>query len=386
MKFFPLIDTASSTASIHASIRIGSVCSSIRARGARRRILCLAATAILAGSPVRAAETIPLTVVDAYSTAALWARVFVDYFIPEVDRRLAESGNYEVKWNKAFGGTVAKTGGVLEALQYDLADIGIITTPFHPDKLPFYNIAYVTPFVTSDVGLVARTVDDLLERYPEVEAKWQEYGQVFLTTAGSIDSYQIFVAEVADELAGYRGNKIAGVGLNLRYLEGIGAVPVSSSLGDFYNNVQTGLTDGVLVWAESAVSYKLYEVAPFMIDIRLGAVTSKALTVNDRTWNRLPEEVRRVLAAVAHEYRDELAAETERQAVRSREAFEANGGTIVAVSNAERLAWAQSLPNMALEWAETLESQGLPGRRILADYMDIMRANDQPIVRHWDRE
>jgi hypothetical protein len=41
---------------------------------------------------------------------------------------------------------------------------------------------------------------------------------------------------------------------------------------------------------------------------------------------------------------------------------------------------------MAIEWAETLESQGLPGRRILADYMDIMRANDQPIVRHWDRE
>ena len=342
--------------------------------------------ALLASPCARAAETLPLTVIDAYSTAALWARVFVDYFIPEVDRQLAESGNYKIKWNKAFGGTVAKTGGVLEALQYDLADIGIVTTPFHPDKLPFYNIAYVTPLVTSDVGLVARTVDELIERYPEVEAKWQEYGQVFLTTAGSIDSYQIFVAEQADEFSGYRGSKIAGVGLNLRYLEGIGAVPVSSSLGDFYNNVQTGLTDGALVWAESAVSYKLYEVAPFMIDIRLGAVTSKAISVNERTWNRLPEEVRGVLAEVAHAYRDELAAETERLAASSREEFEANGGTIVPVSGAERLAWAQSLPNMAIEWAETLESQGLPGRRILADYMDIMRANDQPIVRHWDRE
>jgi TRAP-type C4-dicarboxylate transport system substrate-binding protein len=176
------------------------------------------------------------------------------------------------------------------------------------------------------------------------------------------------------------------VGLNLRYLEGIGAVPVSSSLGEFYNNVQTGLTDGALVWAESAVSYKLYEVAPFMLDIRLGAVTSKAISVNERTWNRLPQQVRSVLAEVAHDYRDELAAETERRAVRSREEFEGNGGTIVPVSEAERLAWARSLPNMALEWAATLESQGLPGRQILSEYMDIMRANDQPIVRHWDRE
>lgn len=354
--------------------------------GLRGCVAGILATALLMTPVARAAETIRMTVIDAYAPAALWVRVFIDYYMPEVDRRLAATGNYEISWNTAFGGTVAKTGGVLEALQYDLADIGIVTTPFHPDKLPFYNIAYVTPLVTSDVGLVARTVDELIARYPEVADKWRDYRQVYLVAAGSIDSYQLFTAEKHEALDGYRGSKISGVGLNLRYLEGIGAVPVSSSLGNFYNNVETGLTDGALVWAESAVSYKLYEVAPYMIDIRLGAVTSKAIIVNERTWNRLPEEVRRVLADVALDYRDELAVETERRATRSREAFVANGGTIVPVSEAERVAWAQRLPNMALEWAETLESQGLPGRRILTEYMDIMRANDQPIVRHWDRE
>jgi hypothetical protein len=44
------------------------------------------------------------------------------------------------------------------------------------------------------------------------------------------------------------------------------------------------------------------------------------------------------------------------------------------------------MPNLAREWAEDLERRGLPGNRILVDYMDIMRANGQPIVRHWDRE
>ncbi len=349
-------------------------------------LLSLLATSGLGVPGARAAETIPLTVIDAYAPAALWVRVFLDYYIPEVDRRLAETGNYRIAWNKAFGGTVAKTGGVLEALQYDLADIGIITTPFHPDKIPFFNISYVTPLVTADVGLVARTVDELVERHPQIRAQWKDFRQVYLTTAGSIDSYQVFASDAYEELSGYRGSKIAGVGLNLRYLEGIGAVPVSGSLGEFYNNLATGLTDGALLWAESAVSYKLYEVAPYMIDIRLGAVTSKVVTVNERTWDRLPEEVRGVLASVARDYRDELAAETDRRAVSSRGAFEANGGTIMPVSEAERLAWARSLPNMALEWAETLEGQGLPGRQILREYMDVMRANDQPIVRHWDRE
>ena len=69
-------------------------------------------------------EVIPLIAVDSYATTALWVHVFVEYFIPEVDRRLAETGNYEIRWNKAFGGTIAKTRGVLDSLQYDLADIG----------------------------------------------------------------------------------------------------------------------------------------------------------------------------------------------------------------------------------------------------------------------
>ena len=41
---------------------------------------------------------------------------------------------------------------------------------------------------------------------------------------------------------------------------------------------------------------------------------------------------------------------------------------------------------MAKEWAQDMERRGLPGRRILKDYMDIMRANHQPIMRQWDRE
>ena len=113
--------------------------------------------------------------IDAYAPTALWVRVFMNYYMPEVDRRLAEAGNYEIDWNSDFGGTVAKTGGVLEALQYGLADIGIITSPFHPDKVPFYNISFVTPLVTADIGLVARTVDEIVDRYPELRQEWNDY-------------------------------------------------------------------------------------------------------------------------------------------------------------------------------------------------------------------
>ena len=352
----------------------------------RTFLIALCAVPLTMGGVSRAQQVVPLTVIDAYAPTALWVRVFMNYYMPEVDRRLAETGNYQIDWNSAFGGTVAKTGGVLEALQYGLADIGIITSPFHPDKVPFYNISYVTPLVTADIGLVARTVDTLVERYPQLRQEWDDYNQVFLTAAGAIDTYQVLMNQPIESLEDFRGKKICGVGLNLRYVQGLGSAAVSSNLGDFYNNIATGLTEGTVAWAESAVAYKLYEVAPYMIDIRLGAVTSKVITMNRRTYERLPEEVRDVLVETAIDYRDELARETDRRAESSREAFVALGGTIQPLTDEQRRIWADSLPNMAKEWAEGLEARGLPGRQILRDYMDIMRANNQPIVRHWDRE
>ena len=44
------------------------------------------------------------------------------------------------------------------------------------------------------------------------------------------------------------------------------------------------------------------------------------------------------------------------------------------------------MPNLALEWAQDLDSQGLPGTEILVAYMDMMREADQPIARQWDQE
>lgn len=348
--------------------------------------LLLACNSAWSGPEADDAEVIPMIAVDSYAPTALWTQVFIEYFIPEVDRRLAEKGHYRIRWNKAFGGTIAKTRGVLDALQYDLADIGIVTTPYHADKVPFYNLPYVTPFVSTDIGLVSRTMSGLVERYPELARVWQDYRQVYLTTAGSIDTYQVLTTFPVKSLGDFRGRKIAGVGPNLRFVTGLDATSVNSGISDWYNNLATGLVDGVLSWIEGSVSYRLHEVAPYLVDVRLGAVSTKVINVNARTWARLPDEVRTVLRETAEDYRDELAREVDRRAALSMVEFERSGGTVITFDEAERKTWAYGMPNIAMEWADALERKGLPGHAILHDYMEVMRSNGQPIVRQWDRE
>jgi TRAP-type C4-dicarboxylate transport system substrate-binding protein len=226
----------------------------------------------------------------------------------------------------------------------------------------------------------------LVEKYPVLAEQWKQHKLVFLTTAGSIDTYQVFTNYEVKSLKDFEGRKIAGVGLNLRFLTGLDASPVTSGISDWYNNLATGLIDGLIGWAEGSIAYRLYEVAPFMIDARLGAVPTKSIVINERTWGRLPDEVKTILLDVAADYRDELARETERRSAESLKLYKEYGGTVIALSDEQRRAWAMGLPNIAKEWADDMEERGMPGNEILRDYMDIMRANDQPIMRHWDRE
>lgn len=341
---------------------------------------------MLAPSSARAAESIRLIAVDSDSASSLWVRVFLEHFIPEVDRRLAATDNYVIEWNPAFGGTIAKPRGVLTSLQYDLADIGIITTPYHPDKIPFYSLPYVTPFVSNDIGLISRTMTDLANKYPQIKDAWKDYNIHYLTSAGSIDTYNIVLTDPVDAIEDLRGQKIGGVGLNLLFLEGSGAVGVGSVLIDWYNNLATGLMSGTIVWPEAAAAYRLYEVAPYMLDIQFGGAASKAIAINKRTWDRLPEEVQIVIQDVANDYRDELARETDRVSIRAREIFNGQGGITIPVSEEQRQVWASNLPDLAGDWVSVMEENGLPGREILADYMQIMRDNNQPIMRQWDQQ
>lgn len=349
------------------------------------RFALLACFCALGATRVGAQETVPLTVVSGYPSTALWVETFATAFIPEADRRLAATGNYEIDWNTPFG-NVTRPGGAFEAVQYGLGDIGIITTSFHSDKIPFYNLSYVTPFVTTDMGLVVRTVSDLHDAYPELKEWWGDYRQVYLVTAGLVDTYQALMARPIESLQDFRGRKMSGIGMNLLYFEGLGSVAVSSSLADFYSNISTGLTDGAIVWPEAIISFRLYEVGPYLVDARLGAVSSVALSANQRSWSRLPEEVRDALLDAAAVYRDELAAETVRRSDAAMRNFADFGGTVITLTPEQRREWAQSVPDLAGDWVANLEARGLPGRRLLEDYMNVMRANNQPIMRHWDRE
>jgi len=350
----------------------------------------LAFGALMAGLtavPGFATETIKAVVIDGYPARALWVKEFSNFFIPEVDKILAATGNYQMDWQESYGGAIVKPKGVLEGVKLGLGDIGIVTTIFHSSKLPSQSISAVTPFIAPNSSAVARAVDEIAKEFPTMQKEFEKQNQVYLATGVVLDTYQVFSTTPIASPKDMMGAKVAGAGMNLRYLEGIeNAAGVRGGLTDFYNMLQTGLVEKAILWPEAAKTFKIAEVAPYMLSVDLGAVNTKTVTVNADYWAKLPEEVQIALRDVAVMYRDHVAGLAMDRASASREAYVAAGGTIVEASQADREAWAAAMPNIAAEWAETLNAKGEPGTDMLQAYIGKLEAAGYTGVRDWAAE
>jgi C4-dicarboxylate-binding protein DctP len=348
--------------------------------------IAFVAAATLGGAPASAQEAINLSVVSGYAPTAALVEVFEDYYIPEVDRRLAEAGEYRINWNKGFSGTIVKPRGELDAISTGVADMAIVVPVFHVDKVPLYNVSFVVPFATGNLNLVTKAMNQIAEEVPEFKAEWDALGTVFLGSAGSVNNYQAVCTANKETVEAFRGTKVVGAGTNLLYFSGVGAVGISSNLGDYYNQMQTGIAECASVWAESAAGFKMYEVAPYFIKIDQGATNSFAVAANKSYWDGLPEPVRTVLAEVAIGYGDALADYVNEVSEKGIQAYRDNGGTIVEYTDEQRKAWAESLPDIAGDWAEAADKLGKPGSAVLARYMEILRENGETPLRDWTAE
>lgn len=335
-------------------------------------------------SPAQAQQEIDVTIVSGFSPAVAVVRMLQESFMPGVNERLAETGNYTINWQEAFSGTLAKPAGELEAIQTGLADMGVIPTGFHADKLPVYQIGYVTPFTTTDLVLIHEVVDGLVDKYPAFRDTWTSLNQVTLSASGIPDNYILCSSQPIGSVADIDGLKVAGAGPNLRWIEPAGATGVTGTLGNFYQLVETGVADAMLVWGESVVSLKFYEVCNHYFDASLGGVNSYVINANSQAWDRYPDEVKEAMVAAAKEFGVDIGNFAAELGAQAKDTVLENGGTVVDIDPQERIDMAMGLPNLAQEWAEALEARGVPAQAILDDYMQAMRDADQPIARQWD--
>jgi TRAP-type C4-dicarboxylate transport system substrate-binding protein len=334
------------------------------------------------------AESVNVTFIAGFPPGATFVGSFVNGYMQAVDAALAKTGNYKINWNLAHSGQIAKPRGELEAIQGGLGDIAAIPTPYYYDRVPLYEVLYVTPFSVHDPAYLTKVFAMLEDKFPQFHQAWAKINQKTLIWTPNADNYVLSTVKPGKRLSDLKGMKIGAVGPNAPWISAIGVTPVQTVLADFYTGMTTGLFEGVLTPPQALGAFKLCQPAKYLLDAGLGASGGINLTVNiSNFWSRLPEEVKNAFVEAAPVYdRVQIKLLTEGSKAALDSCRKQHGLVETKLPEADRVRWAKSMPNIAQQWAQRMERQGLPGKAVLKFYMDAMRANKESIARHWDRE
>ena len=350
-----------------------------------RRLIAAAALLAAAGlsAPAHAQQTIRLTAAAGHPPVFLWVKLVDEFFIPEVDKRLAAAGGkHKIEWTKAWGGTLIKIGSESKGIADGVADLGFVGTIFEAAKFPMQNVSYYAPFGTDNIATVGTVINEMQKSIPAMGQAWTKNGLVYLGGT-ALDSYHLWTNFPVKSVDDLKGKKITAPGPAANWIKDTGAVAVAGNLNTYYEDIKSGVSNGVITFATGAWGAKVHEVAPYVTKINFGSQFAGGMAMNKSRFDRLPPEVQKIFRDVAAEYEKRFAEAQASTAAGLLQKMEGAGARISELSPAERKRWADTLPPIGKIWAADLQAKGMPGDQVLNGYMNgLKKAGAQP-ARDW---
>lgn len=318
------------------------------------------------------AETYNLTMASSHPTVLPWVGQLSTLVVGESNARLEAMGSEDrIEWTEAYGGALYGFKDTLEAVGDGLTDAGWVGTLWEGSKMPLQNVTYFTPFVSDDLVGTLQIMNELHRELPVLQEAWADQNVVFLGASG-VETYHLLTNFPVNSLADLEGRKILAPGPSANWIKHLGAVPVNGALPTYYNQVQTGVADGMVVILTGAFPNKHYEVAPYVTLVGIGAHMTGGLGINKDVWEGLSGDVRQVLTELGEEYTVAHAKEV----MARYESFKAKlpevGATVTELPAGEVATWAETMPNLAGEWAGANAGKG--AAEVLAAYMAKVEA------------
>jgi TRAP-type C4-dicarboxylate transport system substrate-binding protein len=325
----------------------------------------LAAVIGTLGMTAAQAENIRLRIASGHPAANTYVNLMQTFFVPEVTKRVAERTQHKVEFVEGYGGSMVKVADTLEGVQSGIVDIGGYCFCFEPSNLPLHAFQVMLPFGTMSPEKSVKLARTIYNKVPYMSQVFEDkYNQKLLSLIAD-NGYNLGTTFEWDKVSDLKGRKLAGAGLNLKWLEYAGAVPVQSSLPEAYTSMQTGVYFGWIMFPSGWVNFKLNEVAKNYTEVGFGSISWHGLTMNKNRFNRLPKDVQDIIVEVSKEYEAKTGTVNEENYPKQLAQLKTLGVNVKSVPDSVRVEWANSLKDWPQAQAADLDKQGLPATLVL---------------------
>lgn len=327
----------------------------------------LALLGVLAAAPV-SAETIRYS--DHDPLGGMRTDFVKEVWLPEITEQ--SGGDIEVR--DFFGASLLGSKEVLTGVGQGVANMGFVFPGHYPERLVAHTIFTLFPRGPAKFEDMAWFYHQIYDRVPVFReelaaANWEP----LMLTAGLPGAFAGKNAlNSLEDIEGERWR--AGNKWHLKYLENIGATPVSVPWGDVYVALQTGTIDGVFTNYDGLHLMKFDEVASnLLISKELWYAVPFLHGIEKTYFDALPERHQEALRAASREAEAEFGAVYDAAFDQVRAEQEEAGYSVKEMSDADIAMWenADQLEELQAEWVREAEASGLENA---AEVMEQVRA------------
>jgi TRAP-type C4-dicarboxylate transport system substrate-binding protein len=348
----------------------------------RRALLGTAAAAPLATPAVLAAQTqVNITIAASHPTTIAWIWAMQQALMPTVNKEL-ENTRFRIRWREAFGGTLYRFTETRNAVKDGITDVGFVGTLWEGSAMPLQNVTYFTPFATDDLRLQVAVMEKMHAEMPEMQKAWTENAMVYLGSCGT-ETYDLWTTFPVRTLDDLRNRRISAPGVSASWLGGTGAVAVNGALTTYYTDIQTGVSEGTMSFPSGIFPVRVHEVAKYITRVNIGCMYVGGIGMNRQTFNRLDPVVQAAFRAGGRAYTEALTNRVLETSAANMAEMVAKGAEMSTLPAAERQRWVDGLPDIAGDWARANEGRSQPAKKVLAAYMDGLRAGGAAPGRAW---
>lgn len=182
-------------------------------------------------------------------------------------------------------------------LQQGLIDIGDVPPTFVSGQLPILE-AQDLPGIYTDFAQMRKAhmaFQPILQEYEK------QLGGKFLGSYSYEWNY-LFSVKPLTSAQDIKNKKVRTFSVALQdFYSALGAIPENLPVAEMYTGLSRGTVDAVHTASGNALGLKLWEVAPYVLDVRAGAGPA-ALIMSESTWNRLPPDLQAMFVKLGEEF------------------------------------------------------------------------------------
>ena len=330
------------------------------------------------------AQPLRLSVTSGLAANHAVPEILRTHFQAEVARRVAEAGAGEIVWDEMHGGTLARMGGVLEALEDDLVLFGVVAVNHESRRLPLQNLTFQMPFTTEACVTVGEAYQAVHNKLGGMTDDLSAARQTFLSGIAS-DGYNFISVQAIRNAAEVRGLKVGMVDRLENWIAGVQGIPQRLPDDTMGARMEAGVLGAAVLPTSEMGRLGLKRDADHYTRTGFGAQVPFVLSVNAEALAALPEAVRTAIDETRATFTRNAAQAYCQAGEDALVELKAQGVRTTKLLKTRRFQWADSLSPLAQQWATANDAAGRPGSVAVEMFVAELRAAGVTLIRDWSR-